>query len=749
MAETATGFTGTLFGTTQRSFTENETASSGFVTRASTGEDLLYEFAPATPPYSDPLTAFNAWKAILGVGENAISGVNNGLVSVSCGSNFFQDAASTGAMKISSEGGVSFRRPGYDTATSSSDHPITLSGGSSQYALSAFRSRSMPTVNAASLILSFKEPSTAMGFVSGKRSVSGTTQLYYLKWSELFFSTQLVTEVAIRLQPGIVEIMVLPASDVSGAYFQVFRTNDSRVDNYAVDGNGAYTAALTASTNAFYVSTAPTTPVATGFSSTQFGRPERVLPLYITNYATGAAIVPTFIASTPAFADADTAYAAWLAELGVSDSLLASSVANTAVQVLTQTPTLLAGTRSYLSASATGGLAFYAAAPASFSPTGYALAADTVFGQFNIPDFWVWPLPSLAVSFSPPADEMTLSEARSALDATSGHTVGRFTWTYASLTIKTAARFSTGKIVLITTVSGSGNTPYFQVFRFDQAGADLSAKTSEGTYVGALSIGATTQYESGLSPQSEAATGFSSTTFGATAWSRLVTGFKPTAFGTAIGRNTDRPDSIHSTVFGHPHWPHLVTALPQGQMHTKFSTPGAQTTVYIPQPYSAYAWGTSATVFGAPTAAYRQEQTATGGTTTSIGGPASRTGGTSTGTNAVAFGTPVSAMRGHAAGWRATVFGVPVANGARVATGLFKATRWGLPKVYRPDTYPARGFTSTRFGRAAGFTRFNYSATGFVTGAFGTPLAAEAQYATAIAPGTNFGTPLLIRALLC
>ena len=102
-------------------------------------------------------------------------------------------------------------------------------------------------------------------------------------------------------------------------------------------------------------------------------------------------------------------------------------------------------------------------------------------------------------------------------------------------------------------------------------------------------------------------------------------------------------------------------------------------------------------------------------------------------------------------GFTTTVFGTPTAawRQAAVASG-FVGTTFGTPGYLRGGARLATGFSRTRFGRPKSTQLFNVRyASGSTSTAFGTPSSSVRNRVTSMDILSRFGTPLLNRSTIC
>lgn len=233
-----------------------------------------------------------------------------------------------------------------------------------------------------------------------------------------------------------------------------------------------------------------------------------------------------------------------------------------------------------------------------------------------------------------------------------------------------------------------------------------------------------------------AATGWLATHFGtpATKVTAYATGFTPTTFGTPRwGVNTQHTSSAPSTTFGTAAIvPHVMPIY-----NTRFGTPNSpylQTCVVsgwteagvgdghrlITGTCITFPWPVSTTFSLAYTAA-NQTATAEGAVNTRFGAARLQV-----------LPTITIDHVGIADGWLATTFGTPISpyTQARRAQG-FMWTRYGWPRSRTAMSF-------SRFGTPRSYFTTQASAAAPAT-AFGTPIVPSTV--TALAPGTVFGTP--------
>jgi hypothetical protein len=672
------------------------------------------------------------------------------------------------------------RVPGYDSATAASDHPIIADGGSGQFDVSPFFAGSMPGVNAGTLAVVFKNPTTAMGFVSGKRSVSGTTQLYYLKWSKLFLSTTEVVEVAIRMVPGQIEVLTLPAADATGVYFQVFRLDDSTTNHNSVGGNGSYVEALAVSTTEYFLADPP--PVgnfASGFSSTAFGSPSMLgnVTAAATGSAFGAFGSPTTVYDPPNlallifrdnFTGANSTHIDvrspdygddWTHSGGGYDAAGRIHIWDNAAQnnnalyypayyvpVPVADNTYRIKIAFKLPATLVNDSALLLIEESVNGPAPYTIRCFTDTNSLDINLFGA-DNGSAADAFSTAYYHDDSSAASSTIVVELIVDQGRASWFYVDGALHDyrirAVEGESPSFINLALAEPSLAVDYVEVY------AEAPAYTPPG--FSSTTFGAT----GAIWDQFPAASGFLATTFGTPEPVGLAFGFQPTTFGGAAAYPGQGAASLGElTQFGTPHWVHPTAGEATGLLGTKYGKPHAHN--YVPAfiHQLTYAAGALGTAFGAPNAAWPLAGDASGSTFGAFGTPAAHSRFGASGAAFGAFGTPGASVYFRAAGAKTTAFGAAtsvkgVAAKVGAAAPLYRATRWGLPRALKSNTYEARGWRTGRFGRATGYSRFNYPATGFTGTQLGTPVAVEGHRVTHIAPTTMFGTPLLERAQTC
>lgn len=699
----------------------------------------------STSPHTDPLAAYSTWATALGLGAGtSLTTLDEGVYIRDFVTPILNGSAESRVM-ISSEGGIGLYRavPATITATNTG---ITKPGGGLQTAITRF----FMTASRPSIVLSAKVPTIDGGIWDGKWDTGSGAAIFYCIWSQWNTSGTNKVEAAFRFSANRVEVVV--KSSTTNAKFQLFRFNETVASSLSTPGDGAITVDLPNGETQYYLSefSPGWTP---GFKATNFGRPEKTDPGFITDADTGARMLATLYKWAPAdHASADAAYATWKTEFGITDSLLAGANTNTAININTDVPVLLSGTRTYLTASATGGFAFYTAAPASFSVAGYAITATLDAGQVAVADFWAYQRPSLLMPISSSIGEMTLVTGSGGTSAANDTTVVLFEWNNTTLTVEVAAKFQLGYLEMVVTVSGSGANPNLQVFRARQTNTTLEAYPSIGSYIDAMAVGGTYQYSSGSPPQTTYPTGFSTTQFGTPQFVGKVSGFQPTTFGTPYGSLSGLVTTFGEiTQFGTPLTAVNAVGVSEGVLVTKF---GAPNTFVVDGPtawpMSVVAIGQLVTIFGTPIAGYLQVLSATGETpSTMFGSHASYSAYGVTGFLSTSLGTPVGRLVNVAAGFSSTALGSPARKSGRIAVG-FSSTKFGRPRALRPTSWPAFGFSTTRFGRPVGDTGFYYQVTSSAPATqFGTPVARDIHKARHIPPNTMFGTPLLSRGAVC
>ncbi len=292
--------------------------------------------------------------------------------------------------------------------------------------------------------------------------------------------------------------------------------------------------------------------------------------------------------------------------------------------------------------------------------------------------------------------------------------------------------------------------------------------------------------------QFSAASGSSSTQFGVPT-ARLTqpaSGFYGTQLGTPDGYKLQRAEGFSPILFGTPRL--FPSHVGPGVHTTLFGTPSAQQfwramswspiarlgTPTTPTDRSAQASGFAPVRLGLPQGSrtlppdLTQSERAFGARTTLFGTPSARwaqAGQASALGPVVQFGTPVASgvhhadgvamgaqfgtalvrLKQNAAGLYPVHFGSPGSTITQRASGLAPTVRFGLPTTVRSNWYEVRGFVATRCGQPIAYQRNNYHATGLGGTLFGTPSCRQRYRASALAPITRFGTPLLKRITQC
>lgn len=214
----------------------------------------------------------------------------------------------------------------------------------------------------------------------------------------------------------------------------------------------------------------------------------------------------------------------------------------------------------------------------------------------------------------------------------------------------------------------------------------------------------------------------------------MATGAAPsTAFGTpfaAFDQFVDATGTAPSTTFGTANvYPGYVPSLgPITQFGTsagpqRWRHVNAGPTTRIPRAYYTFA----------------QVLTATGRTTTIFGAP---------------VGTRIEPSGGtlcQPAGFSGTMFGAPSASWRQTAAAAgFVQTSYGTPTYSRGGARFATGLYSTRYGTPGASSRFNaYYASGFTAAALGVPTSAIRNRAVSLGTLSAFGTPRLNRSTVC
>lgn len=213
------------------------------------------------------------------------------------------------------------------------------------------------------------------------------------------------------------------------------------------------------------------------------------------------------------------------------------------------------------------------------------------------------------------------------------------------------------------------------------------------------------------------ATGFTPTTFGTPRWgvnTQHTSSAPSTTFGTAAIEPHVMP--IYSTRFGTPNSPYLQTGVVSGWAETGVGS-GHR---LITGTFVTFPWPVS-TAFSLAYTAADQTTTTQGATNTRFGAARLKVSP-----------TIIIDLVGIADGWLATAFGTPASPyvQARRAQG-FMWTRYGWPRSRTAMSF-------SRFGTPRSYFTTQASATAPAT-TFGAPIVPSTV--TALAPGTTFGTP--------
>lgn len=231
-----------------------------------------------------------------------------------------------------------------------------------------------------------------------------------------------------------------------------------------------------------------------------------------------------------------------------------------------------------------------------------------------------------------------------------------------------------------------------------------------------------------------------------------ASGFQSGAWGTPKGYNLQRATGISSTAFGTPVSPYARTAAVEGFITAAVGRPMAFTTTEVQTNRVVTATPINSTVFGTPSMSGLFTGQATGAQGGTFGAALARvTQPVQAFGPVVAFGMPVLALGNHAAGFSVTAFGTPSSARLLAAASTYRATRWGLPKSSRSNTYLAQpAARGARFGRPKGWSLFAYQATPIEPATvFGTADCQQRHRAASLYSGARFGKPLLIRNTAC
>ena len=287
----------------------------------------------------------------------------------------------------------------------------------------------------------------------------------------------------------------------------------------------------------------------------------------------------------------------------------------------------------------------------------------------------------------------------------------------------------------------------------------------------ATSIAPTVAFGTAVGKNQQRPTGFTSTQFGAP---RLfpyhAVGFKPTTFGQARLFPFHVSPGLRSTQFGTPagtqHWdmvawppvtrfgtpttPTNRTAQAAGFKPVRLGAPSAFRRLPPSLLQAERATGFRLTALGSPSAGWLQTALATGLAPGTVGAPRGVMVQGAAGFASTVLGAPMARCAARAIGFRLATFGTPTAQFTQPATGPHWPARFGLPTSERSNTYPTYGINATgRFGQPTATCRHNRPATGFRLTAFGTPACYERHRVTHLAPGTQFGRALLKRTTQC
>lgn len=232
-----------------------------------------------------------------------------------------------------------------------------------------------------------------------------------------------------------------------------------------------------------------------------------------------------------------------------------------------------------------------------------------------------------------------------------------------------------------------------------------------------------------------------------------ASGFQAINFGAAVATQRFRASALGPvTRFGTPTTVTDRTCVAEGFSTTRLS-PDAVALVYDPPVLDRTVvarWLDARPQWGLPEATTSFTGQTSGSMGTSFGEPDSLQsfrGDAAAIEPGTMFGTPGLALRQRATGSRDTQFGTPKAEMVLAASSIGELTRWGLPQQWGP--HRSTGRMHTRMGHPTALQRFNYPAEGWAATQFGTPAAVQTHKASMIPPGTQFGTPLLVRSPSC
>lgn len=220
---------------------------------------------------------------------------------------------------------------------------------------------------------------------------------------------------------------------------------------------------------------------------------------------------------------------------------------------------------------------------------------------------------------------------------------------------------------------------------------------------------------SGASDITSVASGFCSTSFG---YPDCVLG------GAAAG--------FSSTSFGTPAHPHLQTVTATGWEVTSMGRPVAATYTQAVVNRTVSATALRPVTFGLAVVDTQVSTQASGQIATTFGSPASRRAQPAQGqAPATAFGLPGATRGAVAASFVTTKLGAPTVRVTYAATSVYKAPRWGKPRIAH--------------GAAAPFPASSDEPSTL----FGQPVCHQHYRAFHIYPHTRFGKPQLVRSPSC
>lgn len=252
-------------------------------------------------------------------------------------------------------------------------------------------------------------------------------------------------------------------------------------------------------------------------------------------------------------------------------------------------------------------------------------------------------------------------------------------------------------------------------------------------------------------PISLPANGFVTTTFGRPNITGFyAAGFRLPWFGRPAVFNAYGASTVGQTSrFGTPMLRFDRITYAVGFSSTAFTAPWGYTSALVaPNGIYCTTFPITPLRFGTPVAFAPVTKAATGVTTTTFGTPKSRYISVATGFSApTSLGTHLAVTTGTVPSIASTVFGKPLATRPTIATGLYRGSPFGIPKLKGFSPYNTYGWRRTWFGTPRSTDNPNSVASGWECVSMGVASATIRNKALHTAPSCRFGKPLMTRVL--